>query len=737
MSNEKFKVKFGLAVGDTAATVDGTTGNIVTAGDIAVNGGDITTTSTTANVVNANATTVNIAGAGTTVSIGADTGTTTVNNNLVADEVSVSGNLIATKGLYAQGAMDATYTDGIVVDYVTNLGRITVGSGDGLRIYTGGTGARTSLLYLDSSGNATVTGDVSVLGGDITTTTTNATVFNSGATTLNIGNAATTVSIGADTGTTTVNNSLVADDITTTGDAAINGGDITTSSTSATVFNATATTLNLGGAATTVTLGAATGTLTLNNATVVGNAGNTTQNLYNTVATTMNFAGAATTTNIGATTGSSIVNGVNRFTSPAIFNFAGSNNYRGLMVSNGNTSSNANARTGLVLRSFPTGAVAPRGGIVFENSRGNETTPAALQGPTTTQAGDFLGEIVAGGRSSTGWISDLVAAAPLGFTSYATENWVAATNVGTGWALQLQPTATTLTAGGTSRITTIDSSPQSLSLRSDTMGLSKGKTVQFLATGCSISGTTLTIGTVTSGSVVVGTMLTQSTGLFPAGTYIVANISGSGAGSTWTLNQAPGNNTGLTIQGQQGYASMTGAGNVDIMGNLTVRGTPGASTVPINYTRVYGQWQWDATVSPVVANTAYVFPIQGASGVTDFSSIASTASTSRIIPGATGMYKLQFSVQINNADNGTEHTAYIWWRKNGTDVTSSMGRVTVPKSGATIAGWDNMISSANATDYWELAYAVDDTALTFPYYASTAFGPSTACLFITLIPVGA
>ena len=32
MSNEKFKVKFGLAVGDTAATVDGTTGNIITTG---------------------------------------------------------------------------------------------------------------------------------------------------------------------------------------------------------------------------------------------------------------------------------------------------------------------------------------------------------------------------------------------------------------------------------------------------------------------------------------------------------------------------------------------------------------------------------------------------------------------------------------------------------------------------------------------------------------------------------
>jgi hypothetical protein len=57
-------------------------------GDIAVNGGDITTTATTATVFNTNATTVNIAGAGTTVSIGSSTGNTTVKNNLV-----VSGDL--------------------------------------------------------------------------------------------------------------------------------------------------------------------------------------------------------------------------------------------------------------------------------------------------------------------------------------------------------------------------------------------------------------------------------------------------------------------------------------------------------------------------------------------------------------------------------------------------------------------------------------------------------------------
>lgn len=53
-------------------------------GDLAVNGADITTTSTgTATLFNTNATTVNIAGAGTTVNIGNASGTTTIAGNAV------------------------------------------------------------------------------------------------------------------------------------------------------------------------------------------------------------------------------------------------------------------------------------------------------------------------------------------------------------------------------------------------------------------------------------------------------------------------------------------------------------------------------------------------------------------------------------------------------------------------------------------------------------------------------
>jgi hypothetical protein len=82
-----------LTLSAAAAGGISVTSDITTANDIAVNGGDITTTATTFNLLNANATTVNFAGAATALTIGANaSGTTTVRNNLtVTGDLTVSG----------------------------------------------------------------------------------------------------------------------------------------------------------------------------------------------------------------------------------------------------------------------------------------------------------------------------------------------------------------------------------------------------------------------------------------------------------------------------------------------------------------------------------------------------------------------------------------------------------------------------------------------------------------------
>jgi hypothetical protein len=177
---------------DLSTTGSPTFSALTVTNNAAVNGGSLTTTATTANLFNANATTLNVGGAATTVSIGAATGTTTVNNNLDVD------------------------------------------------------------------------GDLDVNGGDITTGQTTFNLVNTTATTVNFAGDATTVSIGAASGETTVNNDLIV-----TGDAAVNGGNLTTTETTAAIFNDTVTDLSIGNDATTISIGAATGTTTINNDAVI------------------------------------------------------------------------------------------------------------------------------------------------------------------------------------------------------------------------------------------------------------------------------------------------------------------------------------------------------------------------------------------------------------------------------------------------------------------------------------
>ena len=57
----------------------------------------------------------------------------------------------ASGGLYAANTFTGTYTDGIVVDYSSGQGRISVGPSDGIGFYNSGV-ANVSLMNISSSG---------------------------------------------------------------------------------------------------------------------------------------------------------------------------------------------------------------------------------------------------------------------------------------------------------------------------------------------------------------------------------------------------------------------------------------------------------------------------------------------------------------------------------------------------------------------------------------------------------
>lgn len=65
--------------------------------------------------------------------------------------VNVTGAIMSNNGVLAGGTWTPTFSDGVVIDYVNNNGRVSVGSGDSLTIYTGGVGT-TTMMNISSTG---------------------------------------------------------------------------------------------------------------------------------------------------------------------------------------------------------------------------------------------------------------------------------------------------------------------------------------------------------------------------------------------------------------------------------------------------------------------------------------------------------------------------------------------------------------------------------------------------------
>ena len=271
---------------DAAELITFSTANVDIDNDLNVDGGDITTNQTAFNLLNTNATTVNAFGAATTIDIGANSGTTSINNNLDVDlDLNVDGGDITTN----QTSFNLLNANATTVNFAGAATDIQIGAATGTT---------------NVNNNLDVDGDVNIDGGDLTVSTTTFNLANATATTVNAFGAATTIEIGAATGTTNINNNLDVD-----GDVNIDGGDLTVSTTTFNLANATATTVNFAGAATTVEIGAATGTTSINNnldvdgdVNVDGGDLTTNQatfNLLNANATTVNAFADATTINFG------------------------------------------------------------------------------------------------------------------------------------------------------------------------------------------------------------------------------------------------------------------------------------------------------------------------------------------------------------------------------------------------------------------------------------------------------
>ena len=157
---------------------------------------------------------------------------------------------------------------------------------------------------------------------------------------------------------------------------------------------------------------------------------------------------------------------------------------------------------------------------------------------------------------------------------------------------------------------------------------------------------------------------------------------------------------------------------------------------------VYGAFS-SYTTQTATANTATLLTLSN----TDFANGVSLSSN-KIYAPISGIYNLQFSVQVQNTDNAPQDM-FIWLRQgndggSSTDITGSTGVVGLPARKAvgdpfhTITGWNYFLSMVT-NDYIQIYWSTTNANVSIPTYAAsgTPTKPSTASVVATLSFVSA
>lgn len=229
-------------------------GSVYVGNNLDVAGGTIQSSAASFNLLNANVTTANVLGAGTAITIGAATGFTAIRNQTTVTNTTgatstasgalrVAGGVGIGENLYVGGSANISGTATLTGDLAVNGGDITTTAATFNLVNTNATtvnfaGAATLVRIGDGGIDSVVETESQLL---VRTT----------ATVLGFASISKSTTIG--------------EDLSVGGDVWINGGDVYTSQTTFNLVNTTATTVNFAGAGTAITIGAQTGATTIRN----------------------------------------------------------------------------------------------------------------------------------------------------------------------------------------------------------------------------------------------------------------------------------------------------------------------------------------------------------------------------------------------------------------------------------------------------------------------------------------
>ena len=147
-------------------------------------------------------------------------------------------------------------------------------------------------------------------------------------------------------------------------------------------------------------------------------------------------------------------------------------------------------------------------------------------------------------------------------------------------------------------------------------------------------------------------------------------------------------------------------------------------------TGYYGNF-FDTTTQNVVGVNTYQ-PVR--LNTTDLSNQVSIANSSHIVVANSGVYNIQFSLQIDKTQGSGAHI-YIWLKKNGVDVPNSASEVSVQGTlSETIAAW-NFVVASNANDYYELMWSSTDDHIQIKARTASGVVPAIPSIILTVVSV--
>ncbi len=526
----------------------------------------------------------------------------------------------------------------------------------------------TSASSFTSGGALTLTG-----GASSTWSTSSGALTVDSAAALNLGTSnATSVSLGR-TGVTTTNNGglTVTQATTLNGGLAVNtSGSVTTDQASFDLINATATTLNFGGAATGLTIGATTGTATIRNATVTLSNATTlnmngaspsivtsssgTASVFNTNAAVLNMGGAATSVSIGASTGTmTLANGTINL-SNGVLQTGGTqrlSNAGALSNITGISSSGTITFSGLTASRF----VTTNGSSDLATSQNSAALSATLTDETGSGVAVFGTSPAITTSLTTGSASfDLLN------TTATTVNFAgAATTLNVGIAGASGTLA--LMGGSGSTGCTVDGSTGNLTCSgnvattatSGTQGWwsRSGTTIQSVTSGDSL--TVSGSGAFTTGT---GTTTVNGTSVVLAGNSTVIDMTGTGTLSlNTTTNRAISTGSGLFTAGGALTATglVTANGGVTLAANQNFTMTSGAGTSTQTFT---GSSTTADTIAAGSLTSGTALALTGGSAMTTGSLLTATSATYVHTAAETGKV---MSISLTDASTNSTGVASV------------------------------------------------------------------------------